>query len=160
MAEAPVPIVEQIALNIVTSLGVVIAGADYVNTITVKRVARKPASPADKLVAVMQADPLEDPDKMIPRSTHSGWLQPFVFACFVRESDKSTIAIDTRLNSIRTDVEKALMQDPRRGGLCWKDCWIAPSEYESDTTDGGIECVFVALVVPYMTLRNNPYRQK
>lgn len=107
------PVIERIAQNVVDTLKGVNVAAGYNNSLSVERLKREGNAPRDLLVVVEQHDETQPEDV-----THNKqeWFQRFAVTCYVVEQDGAR-SLDTRINSVRADVQKALMQDPHRGDL-------------------------------------------
>lgn len=90
---------------------------------------------------------------------HIGWNQPFFIDAYVVQADDSTTAIDAAVNSLRADIEKAVMQDPYRqvsGTRYAVDTYIRdPQRFVTD--NGAAEGITIQIDVHYRTLYTNPY---
>jgi len=148
------PIIEQIADKLV----------DYVNAITVangynqdltairpKRLHLESDINRDRLVIIQQ----EEIADVETESTQTIiWQQPFAVQAIVVDSDDATDPIDTRLNTVRSDIEKKLMSDECRtlGGL--GQIYLAgATKFIDDAANSGIS---VDVIVMYEVLTNDP----
>ena len=84
----------------------------------------------------------------------TGWLMTVVIAAYVQES-ASDVPIDQRLLTAMSDVQRAVMVDPRRAGLCYADNALAPPQLGPD---GLASCVWTYLECEFRTLRSDPTR--
>ena len=151
----PTAVVELIAQNIVTALQGVTITAGYTNTLTVER--RKPHGNdpiRNGLAVLFQGDPDESQGEPTQRKE---WVQPFhVLLCAI-EPENSEVSIDARLNSLRADVEKALMASPNRGGYAVDTTIRAP--HIATNAHGDAQGVVVNFDVKYRTSYTDPYTQ-
>jgi len=110
-------------------------------------------APVDRNVLIVQGNPTREEET--PRQTLL-WRQPFILMAIVIDSDDATAAIDTRINTIRADIEKKLLVEPTHGGLAL-DSEVAEPVYfgESDAFSG----IGVVVEVLYRTAWNDPYTQ-
>ena len=108
MSAPTVSVLERIALDIVQSLGdLKTANANYQNIVT-DILRPNPGlgnEMVDRRLIVYQGEVVREWD--CPE-TMTQWLQDFGVLCMVVESESSTTAIDSRLNSLATDVEQCL----------------------------------------------------
>lgn len=151
------PISELIALNVQTTVEAIAAGASYTNTIA--GVDRPNPSlgqqAADKRCLLVQGNPVQVAERP---QMHVEWQHPFQLLAYVCESEASSTAIDTRLNTIRADIERALMVDQTRGGYATRTVIDQP-EFGDISTTAHEGTVSVNFSVFYRTLWNNPYAQ-
>lgn len=150
-------IIEQIALNVVTTLQGITIANNY--TRDVSQVVRPHPGVGDARqdmqIIVAQGNPSVIEDR--PQQ-HKQWRQPFAAICCVQELKASTTSIESRQNSIRADVEKILMVDFHRGGLAINTVITDP--LYADTDAGANEgIVAVNFDVIYRTLLQDPYSQ-
>lgn len=151
------PISELIAENIVTTVAAITAGANYTNTIAgVDR--PNPGlgqAAADRRCLLVQGNPV--PVEQRPQMFVE-WQHPFQIVAYVTESEDSNTAIDTRLNTIRADIERALMAEQTRGGYAIRTV-IEQPEFGDISTTAREGTVSVNFSVFYRTRWNNPYSQ-
>jgi hypothetical protein len=146
------PIIEQIAANLLAACQGINGSAPYTNALTVIRPAMEPASPADKLVVMIQGKPQEMPDVWGIKKRKL-W---FTFVFYARPAQRSNSgAVDSYLNSIASDLETAIMTDPRRGGLVDVDTVVGdPMFYEG--TSPGLLVGFLPVSQVSRVLRSDP----
>jgi len=150
------PIIESIALNIETTINLI----TVVNGFNQDLVALRPrridfvdTAPADGIVLIKQdAEDLAESQGM----QESRWQQKFVLMAIVLDSDEANTSLDTRLNKVRADIQKKLMEDRTRGGYA-KDTRILPS-FEFDNAEG-TSGIAVEIIIEYATVFNDPYTQ-
>ncbi len=150
-----VPIIENIAANILTTVNGVTTGNGYNQTIVVKRMSRvdydseAAADDLEGLIYQGQREPL----------THAmnsyTWRQPFTIIVFALNDDGSAVTIDTRLNQICADMEKALRVDITRGGNAYQTDIKEPTFLYAD--DGSSSAVMLPITVDYRVLNTDPY---
>lgn len=149
------PIDEQIIQNVVSTIGIVTVTNGFANTITsVERPNPGIGNVGKNLAAVVyqgNPEPIEDSIQ-----TGREWMHPINILITVVESEGSSTPIDQRINSIRADVEKALMADITRGGLAIDTLVRAPQLGDILITAHQGE-VTVVVDVQYRTLWNDPY---
>ena len=86
------------------------------------------------------------------------WRQGFTLQALVIDSDDATTALDTRLNQVRSDIEKKLMESSnwKLDGLA-EDIWFRSTEkFIADPQVAGIA---VNIDVIYMVDLDDPYTQ-
>jgi len=104
------PIVEQIAVKIESLVNAITVAAGFNQTLTAvrpKRIHLESDINTD-LSVIIEA---EDAAIEEASTTSIIWRQGFTLQALVIDSDDATTAIDTRLNAVRGDIEKKLM-DP------------------------------------------------
>jgi hypothetical protein len=139
------PIVEQIAV----ALAGVIDSVDGLTCLRPKRVHFVDELTAEGTVVLTQ----ESPEKADATLHTQDWRQPFSVLVIAVDSDAETASIDTRLNALRSDLEKALLADPTLGGLAIDTVIDAPT-YFGTAAISGIE---LKLNVHYRTAYADPY---
>lgn len=154
----PTPIIEYIAANVLSTVQAVTAANGYDNTVTGERLIRTGNRVRDRLVVVEQGDTKRsDLDGDRDQYQAIGWVQTFYLTAYVLESESSSTAIETRLNSIRSDLEKAIMADPTRGNYAVDTFLVGATRVTDD--DSAAEGVVVEIEVYYRVLHTNPYAQ-
>jgi hypothetical protein len=148
------PIVELISQNVVDVLSRVAESTGYNGTLIVERQKRSGNIPRDRLVVVHQDDPIP----LDGAHGHTTWNQPYVVTCYVIESETSDTPIDQRVNFIRSDVEKAVMEDVTRGGYAILTSLEKPELF--DAKDGSFFGIDVHFTVTYRTIQDDPYVQQ
>jgi len=111
------PIIEYIAQNILDSINQIKTANDFNQDLTAYRPRRNDfadITPEDGTILVVQGDE-DDVEGAIGTGE---WRQTFVLMAMVIDSDKVTPqeTVDTRINTIRADVQKKLAEDVKRGG--------------------------------------------
>lgn len=150
------PIVEFIAANIKTTIEGVTTTAGYNQTLTAirpKRIDYKEL-PADLTVVIRQMSQ-EKPAQAVQTAE---WFQRFALMAVVIDSDTATTSIDTRLNQVSADIQKALLVDASRGGYA-QDTMINSIQTWYDQT-GKTTGVAVEITVHYRVVWNDPYTQR
>jgi len=102
------PIVETIAVKIAALVDGVTVAAGYNQTLTAvrpKRIHLESDINTDLSVIIEAEDAVIEQDS----NTHIIWRQGFALQALVIDSDEATTALDTRLNQVRSDIEKILM---------------------------------------------------
>ena len=153
------PIVEHIAANIATAVNGITVAAGYHYGLTAVRPTHlgfeDDEQPEDLTVLIVQEDPEEDPENASDgNSAMKAWVQPFALGAFVIESDSSTDPIDTRINRVRADIEKALMVDYSRGGYAIDTRIRGSARFGETSAQSGI-AIYVDVL--YRTRINDPY---
>lgn len=162
MADALFPVLERIVQNIVEALENVSTAAAADRSLTVER--PKPSlgnRSRDALAVVTMSNPklVGDPEGGAAYLM-AEWLQPFGIILTVVESEQSDVSIDERLNVLRSDVEKALLADPHRGGLAI-DTLLGDAFYpEPESLNANVGEVWVLITVHYRTRYDDPYTQE
>lgn len=155
------PVNENIAQDVENTLRRVQQKAGYNFDLIVERSPRK-TNPRDSLALVLQGDP----EKLdgLTSSVAGGedgvtyWNMPFEVALFVVDSEKVETPTDQRVNMIRADVEKAIMEDPTRGGLAEDTVIEAPQHFSTaNTAHRGI---IVNFHCKFGTAGNDPYQSR
>ncbi|QNN23528.1 hypothetical protein HED60_15005 [Planctomycetales bacterium ZRK34] len=158
----PTPIKEQIAALLLSTVAGVTEANGYNYTLSAMRPTRYGKfSIEDKLALVQQLDPEEDPENSVAGDPGAkAWIQPFIVDVFAVPSEKSTDAIDTQLNVMCADVEKALMAALPPFGTAFDElafnASIAPPEFMAKA-DGSCEWVRVIVEISYRTDETDPY---
>ncbi len=148
------PIIEYITANLAATINAITIAAGYTQTLTAvrsRRVDFSDITAADGMVYLAQTL-TEDPSYAIPNCLD--WEQGFELGIFVLDNDAATNSIDTRINQLRSDVEKALMADITRGGYAYDTLIQAPTAWPAAETWTGIS---VNITVKYRTPINDPY---
>lgn len=150
-----VPIVEQIAQAILSRLDSISVSNGYsfdiVNAVRPTRF--NGYSPEHLMLVLEQGDP--DVDYENSEFGFIAWSQPFFIHCFVRPADTSSVVTDTIINTLRSDVEKAIMIDPTWSGLASGTFVQSPQGWSYP--DGSFEGVTVNVEVKYKTLSGDPF---
>jgi len=150
------PIVEHIAANIATAIGQVTVANGFNQDLVAIRPKRldygQDLTPRDGHVLVMQG---AEAKETRPTGGES-WAQTFILWALVLDSDQATNSIDTRINQVRADIHKKLMEDPQRGGYAL-DTELVGSDIISDGR--GFSGIALEITVHYRTKDDDPYTQ-
>lgn len=149
-------ILEQIAAALETVLKGITVANGYTLDVgpVVRRTRVEGFAPEDRAIVLAQEDPEED-GEYEGGGSFRGWVQPFSIYCFRQASEKDLADLDTRINAIRADVEKAVRADPTLGALATDtrvrvpDLWALKS--------AAFEGVTVHVDVHYLTKEDDPY---
>ncbi len=151
------PVVESIAVEIASLIDKITVAAGFNQTLTSvrpKRIHLEGDLNADNTVLIEQesAEVLDQTDSTIT------WRQAFTLQAIVIDRDEATEALDTRLNKIRSDIEKKLCDSAnlRLGGLADGVMFRATEKFISDPQVAGIA---VNIDVIYTTDYDDPYTQ-
>ena len=151
------PIVESIALKLV----------DYVNAITTANGFNQDLTAVRPKRLHLEGDINDDNTVIIEQEsaevvdytdTTITWRQGFTLQAIVIDSDSATDALDTRLNKIRSDIEKKLCASAswRLDGIADGIIFRATEKFISDPQVAGIA---VNIDVVYTTDYDDPYTQ-
>jgi len=147
------PIVEHIAVFIKDAINAIKEGDDWNQTI--KAIRPKRLSLADEitddLTAIIQMDD-PSPAENQPNGT-AAWVQPFAVQVILISSDNVTTSYETRINKVRSDIEKKIMADPTCGGHAYNIELKAPNFFGDESFTG----VVVNFEVEYRTKDDDPY---
>ena len=151
------PVLERIAQDVQAALESVDEGTNYRHTLVVQRAPRK-INPAHLLAVLVQTeterhDGLTD-DAAAGASGVIYWRQNFDVMLFIVQSDQVATPIDTALNAVRADVEKAIMVDPTRGGLAHDTVIQPPTIFAAD--NNAYHGIIVSFSVQFGTRGNDP----
>jgi hypothetical protein len=154
------PIVEQIVQNVVTVIDAVTIANGYNQNLDAVRPTRQdlddqgPAS--DGTVVVTHSDPEPDEEHSnAGNPERQAWSLGLTLIAYVIPSDADTTPIDTLINRVRADIEKALQVDPTRAGLA---VWTRPAGSQKFIAEGGSATgVAVFADVLYRTPIDDPY---
>jgi len=151
------PIIETIAVKISALIDAITIAAGFNQTLTAvrpKRLHLEGDINTDLTVIIEQEDPeiQEETNEVIT------WRQPFTLQALVLDSDDATTAIDTRLNQVRSDIEKKLMENDnwKLDGLADGILLRPPEKFIADPQVAGIA---VNIDVIYTVLTADPYSQ-
>jgi len=144
------PIIENISANIATTLAGVTVANGYHQTLTVKRSRRSDFEDIAENTYTAILIQEEETDRQGPYGLRDQAMN-YSIAVLVLDDDRTTDAIDTLKNRVRSDIEKALRVDPTRGGYAIDTVLKPPVNF----THG----IAVQIEVWYRTNANNPYSQ-
>jgi hypothetical protein len=149
------PIIETVSTKLLALINAVTTGNGYNETIQVKRQSRKDI--ADFVIQNANGFMIAG-SRRLSDSQGSGkvtYEQSFMLMVFLINDDAASTPIDTRLNQVSSDVEKAILADPNlTGSAIWSD--IESVEYMDDG-EGTITFFEMIINVRYRTTRGNPY---
>lgn len=148
----PDPIVEQLAANINAALAGVTKTAGYTGDLNVIRATTSTTEidPSDLKTVIWQ----ENPRPMPAPYGQVGRKQIFAIVVYIREGETTGVPIDRRINLVVADIERALMADPRRGGICYIDNVFGEPSLEPN--NDRFSSVWIFLQCDYRTLRSDP----
>lgn len=149
------PTIELITRNVLTTLQAVRRPAYNVDLLPTRKIKRG-VVPDDMTCFVVQ----ESPDKVGDDGESEalgliGFRQHYTFETWIINSENSEQPIDERINLARSDIEKALMADPTRGGLAIDTTIETPELF--DDVKGAFAGIRVRASVYYRTLIDDPY---
>lgn len=150
------PLDERIARNLLETVQGINKAAGYHNDVAAaERRKQFGRYSGDRLIVMYQGDPARDPDHETTTNTAPiHWIHPFAFDCYVVEVEDGD-PVDARINTLRADVEKAVMVDPQRDGLA-VDTEVTEPETFLDQEGGQIAGITVNVQVKYRTRLNDP----
>jgi len=151
------PIIEQIAVKIAALVNAVTIANGFNQDLTAvrpKRIHLEGDINTDGTVIVEQEE-----DAVIETDSNTViiWRQPFTLQALVIDSDDATAAIDTRLNQVRSDIEKKLMTAGN-----WQLDGLGEILLKSATkfiADPQVAGIAVNIDVLYEVNKANPYSQ-
>lgn len=150
------PIVETIAVKLAALIDAITVANGFNQTLTAvrpKRIHLEGDINTDLTVIIEAEDAVIEEDS----TTHVIWRQGFTLQALVIDSDDATDPIDTRLNTVRSDIEKKLMEN---------DNWqlddlgeILLKSAEKFIADPQMAGIAVNIDVLYMVSKTDPYSQ-
>ena len=151
------PVIESIALALADIVNAITTANGYNYTLNAERPTTLTLTEdliKDKNVIISQGDPSEDE----PCDYDRTWMQPFYLTAIVYE--ESGTAIDTKINQIRSDIEKAIaienvnhVKGKRLDGLADYLNINAPIHLDFDQCTG----IVVPVTVTYTVTIDDPY---
>ena len=149
----PVPVNELIARDILATVNTVTIANGYNYDLTVQRHS-KAGDKRDHLNTIITQDDTREASEPEVYFTKE-WIATYMIGVYIMPLDNDTTPIDTYVNIIRADVEKALMVDIYRSGNALNTTIRAPKQI----TDEGLEydIIVINVDVNYRTLENDPY---
>lgn len=150
------PLSERIARNLIETVKGIRKSAGYHNDVAaVERRKQFGRHSGDRVVVMYQGDPERAQEgETTTNDSNIIWLHPFAFDCYVVEQEGAD-PVDYRINTIRADVEKAVMVDPHRDNLAI-DTIPGDPQIFTDEDGGQIAGVMVNVVVKYRTRLDDP----
>jgi hypothetical protein len=146
----PTPIIEQIAAEIKTTLDGLATSGGNLDAIRPSKVDLL-SGWGDLTCLVNQAEAA----RLDGATMTAAWMQSFLLVAIVIDSDKVDTSIDTRLNTVRADIEKQLMVDLTRGGLAKNTTVEEATPFEGEP--GEATGIAIKITVHYATADNDPY---
>jgi len=148
------PRVEHIAVNVEATINTITEGNGFNQDLVAVRPKRndfKDVTAEDGKVLIWQADD-ELPEEQAYGAQH--WVQSFILMAIVLDSDDAETSIDTRLNQVRADIQKKLIEDVTRGGYAFETVLLPCAKFD----DGqGFTGIAVNVAVHYRVKDNDPY---
>jgi len=149
-----VPVVENIAVNIAAAINAITTANQFNQDLVAVRPKRLDFSdvmPENGKVLIVQEEDAALTSKV---SLVEDLRQQFVLMAIVIDSDDATTSIDTRINQVRADIRKKLLEDGRRGGNANRTLIVGSGKF-SDAR--GFSGIAVVVDVEYRTVYNDPY---
>lgn len=146
------PIIEHIAEFIKAAINDITTGNGFnqdLVAIRPKRIYLDDEVTKDLTVIIQQTDTRE----WEKTNSTQGWVQRFDVQAMVVDSDNAVVSIETRLNTVRSDIEKKLLEDIKCGGYA-HDLQLLPPEFYAGADFTG---VLIPVEVYYRTLYDDPY---
>lgn len=155
------PIIEQIILDVVSTIDGITTGNGYEQNLDAVRPTRQDLddeSPGtDGQVVVTFSDPeMNDEHSAAGNPPRQGWTVQLTLIAYVIPGDASTTPLDTLINRVRADIEKALQVDHTRGGLAINTKPAGSQKFVAGVATSGV-AVFAD--VDYRTSLADPYTQ-
>ena len=153
------PIVEQIAANVASTVAAVTVANGYHQDLTASRPTssewRDGRPQANGTVIIVQDDADENEEHSTAGNPGlKAWSQGFALVAYVIASEASTAAMDTAVNRVRADLEKALTIDRTRGNLAIDTIIRAAQHFAAGP---GATGTAVIVDVLYRTREDDPY---
>lgn len=148
------PIVETIAVKLEAMVNAITVANGFNQTLIAvrpKRIHLEGDINDDLNVIIEQEDAAIEEDS----TTYVIWRQGFTLQALVIDSDDATAAIDTRLNTVRSDIEKKLMESEN-----WKLeglGYVLLKSAEKFIADPKMAGIAVNIDVLYEVNKSNPY---
>lgn len=148
---------ERIAQNVLAAVsGVTVANGFTMDLVEVERAkTREEAIDPKDLKTVIWQHPTRPPENRRAPWGQIEWADIYEICVFARLPKLSTTPVDQKLNAIRCDVERTLMADPRRGGLCFEDNRLGDPIVTNDP-ETKIYSIRTLLLCNYRTVRSDP----
>lgn len=155
------PVVERIAQAVATRLATVTTANGYQVELAdvVRPLRRGDYVPQDSLCVLEQLSPFDAPDGdyLMGNEPARVWVQPFLITLYVQPDETDTTPVDTRVNLIRSEVERAVMAgDGTWGSLALGNTHLAGADY-IDSADGSYSGVQITLEITYRVPQSDPY---
>lgn len=155
------PVIELITQNVETTLRTVRKSAGYNVDLQVEREMRHGNPLRDNLAVITQQESSRVDQSSTPEN-RIAWMQRYYVECYVVEPEESVTPIDQRINVIRSDVEKVLMVDFRRGTNTGAIAGAVVDTYIRDPIpiideEGRWQGIIVVFDVHYRTTYETPF---
>ena len=148
------PVIELIAENIfaaINEIKVVNGFSCDLTAVRPKMIDFSDVTPRDGTVLIYQ----EDEDRAENEGTLTNeWNQTFNIVSLVLQSDKSQTPMDIKINRVRADIQKKLMEDDSRGGLAITTI-LGPSTIFN--AGEGFAGISITIIVNYRVSETDPY---
>ena len=108
------PVLEDIAVDLLAAINAITTGNGFNYSLTGIRPRKDDfvdTAPDDLTVLVIQGDDFIDEDG--PVGVHE-FVQTFLLAAIVLDTDDSTAAMDTKRNKVKADIQKKILADHQR----------------------------------------------
>ena len=147
------PVIELIAQNVLATIAGITEAAGFNYNLTAQRHTRAGDKIKHLNAVIVQESPRKAHDKKVYNTNE--WLLTFGVGVFIIPTEEDPTAIDTYVNIVRSDVEKAVMVDRYRGGNAL-DTKILPAEIVAEE---GLEydLIVINVEVNYRTSELDPY---
>lgn len=149
------PVLESITANIASELAEITTAAGWnytLNPVRPKDVDFEKSVWDDLTVLVVQADR----ELLLAGAGLKTWRQGYLIVAIVTDGDNSTDPIDTKKNRVAADIEKKLMEVPKRGHA---NCiWTSVGKHSPFRPgSGGVGGISIEVDVEFQTQLTNPY---
>jgi len=108
------PVIELIAQNLLQTVAGITEGAGFNYTLTAQRRTRAGVKREHLNAVIVQDNPRAPRDPKVPNTNE--WDLTFAIGVFVIPTETDQTSIDTYVNLITSDVQRAVMKDRYRGG--------------------------------------------
>jgi len=149
------PITEYIAESLQAAINHITIAAGFHQTLVAIRRSRidfRDVTPTDGHVLIMQVED-EQPGQPLGCAE---WIQKYLIACIVLDSDDETTSIEARQAQVRDDIRKKLMENPDRNGHAI-DTINGPCTPFDD--EEGLMGIILETDVHYRTKHDDPYER-
>jgi hypothetical protein len=152
------PLIEQIAVAIEAAVNAITVANGFDQTLTAVRPKRLhlEGDINTDLTVIIEQEP--EPEIINITDTTISWRQGFALQAIVIDSDTSADAVDTRLNRVRSDIEKQMLSNTyhKLGGLAEGVLLRPPTKFIASPNAAGVS---VNIDVFYTTEYDDPYTQ-
>lgn len=147
------PIIEKITQDIESAINAITTTNGYNQNLTAvrpKRIDFLSTTWADGTVIIIQGT-----NEKLQSGYINRWRQNYSLMAIVRKSDTVTTSIDAYENQVRSDIEKKLMSDIRRGTNAENTECLGAIPFVTD--DGANSGINIDISVDYRTKEDDPY---